>query len=113
MTFEDLQTLVEFHYWARNRLLAAVETLTDEQLRKNLGNSFPSIFDTVVHLYGADWIWRTRWNGESPTALPPPSGFRDLVSVRTAWHEEERRIRAFLRFLGPEGITRPIHYRGW
>ena len=113
MNFEDLQTLVDYHYWARDRLLSVVETLSKEQLTKNLGNSFPSIFDTVVHLYGADWIWRTRWNGESPTALPASSAFSDLDAVRNAWQEEERRIRAFLRFLGPDGVDRPIHYRGW
>ncbi len=113
MTFEDLQVLVEYHYWARTRLLAAVETLTDEQLRRNLGNSFPSIFDTVVHLYGADWIWCARWNGESPMALPAPSTFRDLAAVRQAWSEEEQRIRAVLARLGPDGVARPIEYRGW
>jgi uncharacterized damage-inducible protein DinB len=58
MTFDVLQTLVEYHYWARDQLVPAVEALTDEQLRQPLGNSFSSVFDTVVHLYGADWIWR-------------------------------------------------------
>ena len=113
MTFEDLQTLVDYHYWARDRLFAAIGTLTQEQLTRNLGNSFPSIFDTVVHLYGADWIWRSRWDGESPTALPASNTFRDLPSVRSAWNEEEGRIRACLERLGPEGVARPIAYRGW
>jgi uncharacterized damage-inducible protein DinB len=113
MTFEDLQTLVEYHYWARDRVLASVETLSDEQLRKNLGNSFASIFDTVVHLYGADWIWCTRWNGESPMSLPAASTFPDLAAVRQAWSEEEQRIRSVLTRLGPDGVARPIEYRGW
>ena len=113
MTFEDLQTLVEYHYWARDRVLLSVETLSDEQLRKNLGNSFASIFDTVVHLYGADWIWCTRWNGESPMSLPAASTFPDLAAVRQAWSEEEQRIRSVLTRLGPDGVARPIEYRGW
>ena len=50
MTFEMLQTLVDYHYWARDRLFPVVETLTEEQLRRPLGNSFSSVFDTVVHL---------------------------------------------------------------
>jgi len=113
MTFEDVQTLLDYHYWARHRLLPAVDTLTQEQLTQPLGNSFPSIFDTLVHLYGADWIWRSRWDGESPMALPASNTFRDLASVRLAWDEEEQRIRAHVSHLGREGITRPIEYRGW
>jgi len=113
MRFEDLQTLVDYHYWARDRLFVVIETLTHEQLTTNLGNSFPSIFDTIVHLYGADWIWRSRWDGESPQALPASSTFPDLASVRSAWENEERRIRGVLSRLGPEGVTRPIEYRGW
>jgi uncharacterized damage-inducible protein DinB len=113
MTFEDLQTLVEYHYWARDRLLAAVETVPQAELTKNLGNSFPSIFDTVAHLYGADWIWCCRWNGESPMELPAASTFPDLAAVRHAWSEEEQRIRAVLARLGPDGISRPIEYRRW
>ena len=66
MTFEVLQTLLDYHYWARDRMLAVVETLPHDTLLKPLGNSFSSIFDTLVHLYGADWIWCKRWHGESP-----------------------------------------------
>ena len=54
MTFDVLHTLVDYHYWARDRMFPVVEALTDEQLRRPLGNSFSSVFDTVVHLYGAD-----------------------------------------------------------
>ena len=113
MTFEVLQTLVDYHYWARDRLLVAVDALTEEQLRRPLGNSFPSVFDTVVHLCGADWIWRSRWEGVSPMALPKPELYDDLANVRAAWHDEERRIREIVNRLGPEGITRPIEYQGW
>jgi uncharacterized damage-inducible protein DinB len=113
MTFDVLQTLVDYHYWARDRLFPAVETLSEEQLRRPLGNSFSSVFDTMVHLYGADWIWRSRWDGESPMALPSPTLYEDLSKVREVWTDEESRIRAIVARLGPEGITCPIEYTGW
>jgi uncharacterized damage-inducible protein DinB len=113
MTFDVLQTLVDYHYWARDRLVVPVEALSDEQLRRPLGNSFSSIFDTVVHLCGADWIWRSRWEGVSPMALPAPETFDNLAKVLDAWRDEERRIRAIVTQLGPEGILRPIEYTGW
>ena len=113
MTFDDVQTLVDYHYWARDRLFPAVEALSEEQLRRPLGNSFSSVFDTVVHLCGADWIWRSRWEGLSPMSLPSPDTYDDLAHVHTAWQDEERRIRAIVNRLGPEGVTRLIEYQGW
>ena len=46
-------------------------------------------------------------------ALPKPETYDDLAKVRAAWQDEERRIRAILASLGPEGITRPIEYQAW
>jgi len=112
MNYTELQALLDYHYWARDRLLEAVAPLTPEQLTADRGNSFPSIHATVVHLYGADWIWLSRWEGVSPTGLPNVNEFPDLVSVREAWHDVEARLRALVDRLGEDGIQRPIEYRG-
>ena len=111
MTFADLQTLIDYHYWARDRLLEAIEPLTAEQWSKDLGSSFKSVHATVAHLYGAEWAWYLRWQGQSPTALFPPEKVADQASVRRAWTENETKVRAFLAELGEAGITRVFHYR--
>lgn len=111
MNLQELRTLVDYHYWARDRLLGAVERLSPEQFTKDLGNSFPSIRDTLVHLYGADRIWCARWEGESPQAMPDPNMFPDLAGIRSAWKEQERKVRAVLERLGEQGIGRSIEYR--
>jgi uncharacterized damage-inducible protein DinB len=110
MNLQELQTLVDYHYWARDRLLDAADRLTPEQCARNLGNSFASIHDTLVHLYGADWIWCARWEGESPTAMPQASQFADVAAIGEAWQELEQRVRAVLEGLGEEGIQRPLDY---
>jgi uncharacterized damage-inducible protein DinB len=112
VTFQELQLLLDYHYWARDRLLEAVAPLTSEQLTADRGNSFPSIHATIVHLYGADWIWLSRWEGVSPTALPSANEFPDLAAVRAAWRDIETRLRALVDRLGEDGIQRPIEYRG-
>ena len=112
MTFQELQLLLEYHYWARDRLFEAVAPLTHEQITTDRGNSFSSIHATLVHLYGADWIWHSRWEGVSPTALPAASEFADLAAVRSAWQDIETRLRALVNRLGENGIQRPIEYRG-
>jgi uncharacterized damage-inducible protein DinB len=110
MTFQELNTLLDYHYWARDRLFDGVERLAPEQLTKELGNSFSSVQDTMAHLYGADWIWCCRWEGESPTALPDPRRFPDLAAIRAAWTMEEQRIRGVVARLGEQGIVRPMEY---
>lgn len=112
MTFEMLEVLVDYHYWARDRMLAALEGLSDDELKRPLGNSFSSVFDTVAHLCGADSVWRSRWEGVSPAVLPKAETYGDLAGVRTAWQEEERRIRGLLARLGPDGVAKPIAYQG-
>jgi uncharacterized damage-inducible protein DinB len=112
MDLQDLQTLVDYHYWARDRLLDAVERLTPEQFTKDLGNSFSSIRDTLVHLCGADWLWCSRWEGETPQGLPGSRTFPDKLSdIRTIWKTQEQKVRSVLDRLGEAGINRPIEYR--
>ena len=57
MTAQDARLLVDYHYWARDRLLQAVEPLTPEQYTRDMGNSFRSVRDTVVHIYSGEWVW--------------------------------------------------------
>jgi uncharacterized damage-inducible protein DinB len=111
MTLNDLRTLLDYHYWARDRLLEALEPLSPEQYSRDLGNSFKSIRDTVVHIYAAEWVWYQRWQGESPTGLLTSDHFPDLSAVRRAWAEQEPKTRAFLELLGEDGIGRRFDYR--
>jgi uncharacterized damage-inducible protein DinB len=112
MNLNELHTLLEYHYWACDRLLEAAERLSPEQFTRNLGNSFPSIRDTLVHLYSADWIWCSRWEGESPAAMVSAENFSDVAAIRAAWTDQERRMRAVVEKLGEAGIQEPLEYRG-
>ena len=96
MTADDLKTMVDYHYWARDRLLEAVAPLTPEQYTRNLGSSFASIRDTLTHTYAAEWAWYSRWQGQSPAALVPSDRFADLAALTAAWRENETNVRAFI-----------------
>ena len=111
MDLTDLRTLVDYHYWARDRLLEAVDALTPEQYSRDLGSSFPSVRDTVVHLFGAEQAWSQRWNGTSPTSLLPASQFQNPGEVRAAWTAHEATVRQFLDALGDAGIHRVFEFK--
>ena len=111
MTKQDLQMLLDYHYWARDRVLAAIETLSPEQFTRDMGNSFRSIRDTAAHIYSADWIWFRRWQGESPTAIIKSETFPDLTSLREAWLTLERHVRAHVSGLDANAIEKVTEYR--
>ncbi len=110
MNLQDLRTLLDYHYWARDRLLAAIEPLTPEQLTRDLGSSFKSIRETLVHVYAAEWAWHARWQGQSPTALLTSDAFPDVAAVRRVWTQHEAIMRAFVDDLGEDGIARVFEY---
>jgi uncharacterized damage-inducible protein DinB len=111
MTQQELQVLVDYHYWARDRMLAAVEPLSLDEFTRDLGSSFRSVRDTLSHLHGAEWIWLSRFQGTSPDSLLPHERFPHLAAVRAAWAETEVRVRALVGGLDQAGFQRIIEYR--
>jgi uncharacterized damage-inducible protein DinB len=111
MNLTDLRTMLDYHYWARDRMLDALGGLSSEQYNKDLGSSFKSIRETVVHIYAAEWAWCSRWHGTSPTALLSSEPYPDVASIRQAWLENEGRVRRFTDELGEPGIAKVIEYK--
>jgi uncharacterized damage-inducible protein DinB len=111
MTPDYIRTLLDYNYWARDRALASAGRLPPEQLARNLGSSFGSVLDTLVHIYFAEWIWHRRWQGESPSAPPDTSHFVSVAALREAWLPLEQQIRSFVEALGPAGLSRVLEYK--
>ena len=111
MNLHDCQLLLDFHYWARDRMLDAVALLTPNQYTRKLDSSFSSIRDSATHIYFAEWAWYHRWTGHSPTAALSPDQFPDLAALRAAWTEHEAKVRAFIGAAGDAGLARVIEYK--
>ncbi len=110
MTIDAVCALLDYHYWARDRVLDAVAVLTDEQYTRDLGSSFPSIHATLVHIYPAEWVWHVRWEGQSPTALLAVDMFPDVSALRLAWVEHEGRMPTLVTSAGEAGLVRRFEY---
>jgi len=111
MTLDDLRQMLDYHYWARDRVLDAAARLSPGDLTRDLGGSFASIRDTLVHVYAAEQVWCSRWLGKSPTSLIPGDTFGDIASLRQAWTDHETRMRSVLESFGEEGPERVVEYR--
>lgn len=106
-----IRSLFDYTYWARDRVLAAAERLSPEQLSRDLGSSFPSVRDTLAHVYLAEWIWYSRWQGESP-ASPLETGYLTTVQLlREEWDPLAGWIREYVANRTEEDLERVCEYR--
>jgi uncharacterized damage-inducible protein DinB len=111
MTPEYIRTLIDYNYWARDRILASAEALTPEQLTRNIGSSFGSVLDTLVHMHFAEWIWYQRWQDAPPSSGPDSSGWKTVAALRAAWQLLEADIRRFAASLDAPALARVLDYK--
>ena len=60
------QMMARYNIWQNQSLIAAADTLSDDQRRLDRGAFFGSIFATLNHLLWADSMWMHRFQGDPP-----------------------------------------------
>jgi uncharacterized damage-inducible protein DinB len=107
---KDLVELLEFHHWATNLTVNAVKALPPEQFTRDLGSSFPSVRDTLVHVFMADRAWLGRLEGQSPPRANA-GDYPDLNSLLEVWEPVLTRWPTVVESLGdPERL---IEYKSF
>ena len=109
----DLPTLRElfaFQRWATAKILDCVAPLTDEEFRRPIGGSFGSLSGTLLHAYGADWVWLERLHGRSPRSLPQGEERASFEELRTRWSAVGDERDAFFAKLSPARLEEWISY---
>jgi uncharacterized damage-inducible protein DinB len=113
LTPEVLQSLFQYNLWANRRTLDACAVLTNEQFARDLGSSFCSVRDTLVHIYGAEWVWSERIAGRSPSSLPTDVTFPDFAAVRAKLVEMDTHYVDFTGKITSQDLQRVIRYRSF
>ena len=123
MTKDDIQLLYEYDRWANNRVLQAASALGAEEFTRDLGGSFRSVRDTLVHIIGGEWIWLAYWKDppDSPAALADlitrrgvlfnPDAFPHVPAVQTKWAEVEKEQTEFLNRITNELLEKMLPFR--
>ncbi len=110
MDLNDLRRLFEYNEWANRRALDAASRLTPEQFVRPMGSSYSSVRDTLVHLFGVEWVWLERLRGTSPPALPAADDYPDAHAVRTRWQSAGDDLLRSVRALTKSDLERQITY---
>ncbi|HWC16538.1 MAG TPA: DinB family protein [Terriglobales bacterium] len=108
--FAYIQELFIYNDWANDRMLGAVATIPPEQLKRNLGNSFGSVHDTLAHIVGAEWIWLERWLRRSPVKLPCGSDFNNLEAITDELREVRSNRNRWLGKVSADVLAENVSY---
>lgn len=85
---ENYQALAKYNKLMNAKLYDLASNLLEEELKKNYGSFFGSLFNTLNHLVLADKIWlnrfatqNTRFSSLTSEILEIPNGFKSLNQI--------------------------------
>ena len=115
MRSRDVQLLVRYLYWTRDRVLdAAARTPVDV-----LTAPVPTVRDlraTLVHELDVEWSWRVRLQGATRQTSGPegelePEDYATLEAIREHWLRDEAEMLTWVSGLTDEGLASPVGER--
>lgn len=115
MNLTDIRQLFDYTEWANELAMDAAAKLPDDNLRRDVGISHKSIFGTLLHMAGAEWIWLERWNGRSPAKdkawlLWTTESCSDLAMLKERWRDLIDRRAQFISELDEERLNAELGF---
>ena len=108
---ENLKMMAAYNRWANLLVYESAAALSEEELHRDTGAFFGSIFGTLSHLLTADRVWLNRFTGEGPRPAAlnerPCATFPELRAARI---NEDGRIIAYADSLSREQLENQISY---
>ncbi|HEX9941746.1 MAG TPA: DinB family protein [Thermoanaerobaculia bacterium] len=100
-----VRDLLLYMLWADRLMLKAVRGVRPEDLARDAGISFGSLFGTMAHMLGSQRVWLSRFSGKQFGQLPVLQDFSNLYTWITCWEETAAGIEAFLASLTDEQLA--------
>lgn len=111
MNKQDILLLYQYNNWANIRILNAAAQASSDQFLAEASYPHGGLRSTLTHALFAEWIWRTRWMGESPEYRLKPEDFPTFASLRERWDEEEKALSGFVNGLSDEKLNSTFQYK--
>ena len=111
MNKQDILLLYKYNQWTNKKILDAVANVTPEQFLAPASFPHGGLRETLVHALFAEWIWRNRWEGTSPTVRLKPNDFPTFEALRARWAEEEKLLMAFVENVTEERLNSKFSYK--
>ncbi len=92
------RTMLDYQYWCRDRLLAATDGMSDEDLMQPNGFTYGSILGILAHCLGGEHVWFQRMHDRplDPAAMPSQNTIKTLADLKSRWQMSEAGWREYL-----------------
>jgi uncharacterized damage-inducible protein DinB len=96
--------------------MEAASKFSGDDLHYDFSISHRSIFGTLAHMAGAEWIWLERWNGRSPTKdeawpLWTTESLIDLANLKARWVSVTEARTKFISRLDEERLGAELKFK--
>ena len=110
MNLNDINLLFEFNYWAKGRMLGAVDSLSEELLYNDLKTSFGTLHGTLVHIFAAEDVWLHRLTGTASPKFLTVADLPDYSAVKAKWQEVEKGMLTYVHSLTEEQLSQTFTF---
>jgi uncharacterized damage-inducible protein DinB len=111
MNKQDILALYKYNQWANAKILTSVSRVTGQQFLADAPFPHGGLRSTLVHILFAQWIWRNRWEGNSPTYRLKPEEYPSFESLQARWIPEEALLMTFVDNVTDEQLDQVIEYK--
>jgi uncharacterized damage-inducible protein DinB len=112
MTLETLTTdFAIYNLWANQRMVEWLRPKPAEVLEKFVPSSFPSLKETLIHIWDTQRFWMSVFK-----QVAPPQSFRmgfdgTLEDVLEGIVDQSRELAVYIKFLGEQALIEEVELR--
>lgn len=115
-----IQRLHQHRIWVTGNLLDAASTLTEWQLRQVFAIGQGSVWQSLLHMLAAEYVWLEALLGNEDCVFPGDvrgklpgnqldGGIQTFGELRERWREVDLRWAKYLEDLRPESLDEPVY----
>jgi uncharacterized damage-inducible protein DinB len=110
MRKSDVMSLIDYMYWANERILDAAERLSTEAFLATTSLTTRSLRATLVHELDVEWSWRLNLQSRlsEGTEELRPDDYANLAAIREHWRGDEAEMRAWLDAMTDADMEAPV-----
>ncbi len=105
-----LQKYAAYNHWANNEIVTALLKLTPEQSEQDLGGSFGTLRDTVLHIWNAESTWYQRLLLVEKPIRPADDYIGTFADACSAWVRQSKQLAEWVAAATPARLGHVVAF---
>ena len=107
---ELLDQYAQYNVWANKKILDQIDALDSEQQHREIASSFSSLYKTVLHVWGAETVWKRRLQNEI-TSIAGDQFNGSMNKLSDALRQQDQELLDWILNRNIEKLKLKITYR--